>query len=113
MSLVGTSPQTTIIASPTSRPSDFSAFYLTGQILRYRSVRDGISGLSGFTNHASDHCDDTACSSIVRGELDNARELERVLFKERSDEEAARRDLSIVVRVRSKGSDRSGLSVVR
>ena len=50
---------------------------------------------------------------VVRDKLDNAWELERVLFKERSDEEAARRNLSIVVRLRSQGSDRSGLSVVR
>ena len=113
MSLVGTSPQTTIVASPTSRPSDFSAFYLTAQILRYRSVRNGISGLSGFANHTSDHCNDTTRSGVVRGELDNALELERVLSKEPSDEEAARRDLSIVVRVRSQSSDRNRLSVVR
>jgi len=78
-----------------------------------QDTRDGIAGLSGFANHTSDHCNDKTRRGVVRDKLDNARELERVLFKERSDEEAARRDLSIVVRVRSQGSDRSGLSVVR
>jgi hypothetical protein len=48
---------------------------------------------------AASHRDDTTRSSVVRDKLDNARELERVLFKKRSDEEATRRNLSIVVRV--------------
>ena len=73
----------------------------SSNVFEMQDTRDGIAGLSRFANHTSDHCDDTTRSSVVRGELDNARELERVLFKESSDEEAARRNLSIVVRVRS------------